>query len=167
VPEHPDRLPEEPDRRYSEGQETDDDSGEKTRIGNFASREASSEEIGPLGEPVGHDHAGGHRDHGREAERPGSVAGDALADDAVGGTGGAGHGHRSDLRGDLTAGMTDAVIGPDFDASDRHDDVDDQEDRPEQERHRRFSEGQEYAGETPEKERQGDFATGQREDDES
>ena len=88
MPEHPDRLPEEPDRRYSEGQETDDDSGEKTRIGNFASREASSEEIGPLGEPAVHDHAVGHR-HPSDVERPGSVAGDALADDAVGGTSGA------------------------------------------------------------------------------
>jgi len=167
VAEHPDRLPGEPEPRFSEGQETDEESAEKTRIGNFASRDASSDEIGPLGEPPAHDHAVGHRDHARDAERPGSVAGDAIDDDTVGERRGGTRGHRSSLRDDLTAGMTDAVIGPDFEASDRHDDVDDQEDRPEQERHRRFSEGQEYGGETPEKERQGDFATGQREDDES
>ena len=163
MPDRDDRLPGEPEPRFSEGQEQDVETAEKERIGNFASREASSEEIGPLGEPPAHEHAVRDRDDPAGAgtsERPGSIAGDALDDDVPRVEGD----RPGRLRGDLTAGLTDVIVGPGDDEIGRRG-IDDQEDRPEQERHRRFSEGQESEGETSEKERQGDFATGQREDD--
>jgi hypothetical protein len=166
VPDPPAARPGDADeeRRYSEGQEvpgpreTDEEAAERKRIGNFASREAFSDEIGPQGEPAAHDDRPGHPRHRADHERgarPGSVAGDALADDEE--TTLRGDVDPSDrpgrLRGDLTAGLTDVVVGPGYDHTDRHVSGDDQENLPEQERHRRFSEGQEYEGESSEKER--------------
>ncbi len=139
MPDRDDRLPGDPEPRFSEGQETVGGLDEKGRIGDFASREASADEIGPLGEPGAHEHGSVRRDADLDQTRPGSVSGDVLR------------------RG--------ADTGASADRTDRRVDVDDQEGRPEQERHRRFSEGQEHEGETTEKERQGDFASGQRQGD--